>query len=180
METLTASKHYLRSRYPEVEATVIMPNTDLANSFSYLPGWGDILDYKAQKEEAEAKIADADLIVCLDFNNWDRLGRKSPLIDALKRSAEKEPVRLIRIDHHEEPNVAAGAPKDSVIDADFAIVKPEQPSTCCSGTTTTTATSRACPTRRLALRASNSRWACVRRNRVCSRWASARHANTTA
>ena len=125
-----AFKHYLRSRYPKMEATVVMPNTDLANSFNYLPGWSDIIDYKKQTEEAEVKIAEADLIVCLDFNNWNRLGRKSPLIDALKQAAEKENTRLIRIDHHEEPDIAAGAPEDSLIHADFAIVKPHRPSTC--------------------------------------------------
>jgi phosphoesterase RecJ-like protein len=125
-----AFKHYLRSRYPKMEAAVVMPNTDLANSFSYLPGWNDTIDYKKQSEEAEAKIAQADLIVCLDFNNWNRLGRKSPIIDALKRTASKEGTQLIRIDHHEEPDTAAGAPEDSLIHADFAIVKPERPSTC--------------------------------------------------
>lgn len=122
--------HFLTNRYPELEATMIMPNTDLANDFHYLPGWYEIISYDRQKEDAERAIAGADLIVCLDFNNWDRLGRKSPLIQVLKQAKEREGVRLIRIDHHEEPD--AEAPADSVIHSDLAIVRPKSPSTCSS------------------------------------------------
>lgn len=122
--------HFLTNRYPELEATMIMPNKDLANDFHYLPGWYEIISYDRQKEDAEMAIAGADLIVCLDFNNWDRLGRKSPLIQVLKQAKERKGVRLIRIDHHEEPDVAAGASADSVIYSDLAIVQPESPSTC--------------------------------------------------
>jgi phosphoesterase RecJ-like protein len=120
--------HFLTNRYPELEATMIMPNTDLANDFHFLPGWYEIISYDRQKEDAERAIAGADLIVCLDFNNWDRLGRKSPLIQVLKQAKEREGVRLIRIDHHEEPD--AEAPADSVIHSDLAIVRPKSPSTC--------------------------------------------------
>lgn len=119
--------HFLTNRYPELEATMIMPNKDLANDFHYLPGWYEIISYDRQKEDAEMAIAGADLIVCLDFNNWDRLGRKSPLIQVLKQAKERKGVCLIRIDHHEEPDVAARAPADSVIYSDLAIVQPESP-----------------------------------------------------
>lgn len=125
-----AFKHYLHCRYPETKATVILPNTDLALNFSYLPGWGDIIDYSRCPQEAKGVIDEADLIVCLDFNNWSRSGRKSTLVDALKQAAAKEDTRLIHIDHHEKPDVMAGAPEDCIIHADFAIIKPERPSTC--------------------------------------------------
>lgn len=125
-----AFKHYLRNCYSEMEATVVMPNTDLANTFNYLPGWCDIIDYSKQTQKAEAVIGEAELIVCLDFNNWNRLGRKSPMIDALKKVAMRENTQFIRIDHHERPDVAAGTPEDSIIHADFTIVKPERPFTC--------------------------------------------------
>lgn len=58
------------------------------------------------------------------------MGRKSTLVDALKQAAAKEDTRLIHIDHHEKPDVMAGAPEDCIIHADFAIIKPERPSTC--------------------------------------------------
>jgi phosphoesterase RecJ-like protein len=77
------------------EAKVITP-TDYPQFFNWMPGDGDVLIYTDNTEQANALIAGADIIFCLDFNALNRInemGEKVGQSGAIK----------ILIDHHLEP-----------------------------------------------------------------------------
>ncbi|MDE6556028.1 MAG: DHH family phosphoesterase, partial [Duncaniella sp.] len=81
-------------------------------SLQFLPGVRDIVALTRQPENASRLIADADLIICLDFNDLKRVDRLEEKILASK-------ARRVVIDHHLEPN----------IEADLIISRPEVSST---------------------------------------------------
>lgn len=94
------------------EARIIIPDMMLAG-LRGLPGAKEITDATRYPDFAAKLIEDADLIVCLDFNELGRIGKLGPLVG---RSSAKK----ILIDHHLHP-------------ADFATVTishPECSSTC--------------------------------------------------
>lgn len=71
------------------------------NKYPYFLDWmegiGDVVIYKNREEEADAVVAAADVIFCLDFNRIDRLEALSDSISANKHA------KKILIDHHLDP-----------------------------------------------------------------------------
>lgn len=91
---------------------IVIPDMMLM-SLRSIPGAKDVIDATKYPDFAEKLIAEADLIVCLDFNDLKRIGKIAPKVEAAK--APK-----VLIDHHLYPG-------------DFAEVKisrPEISSTC--------------------------------------------------
>jgi phosphoesterase RecJ-like protein len=76
-------------------ARVITP-TDYPEFLEWMPGNGDVIIYTEQKEKADALIADAEIIFCLDFNALGRINEMG--IKVGESSAYK-----VMIDHHLEP-----------------------------------------------------------------------------
>ena len=90
--------HHLRDEGKEV--TVITPN-DLPAFLQWLPGAGEILVGKHAPEEAASRIADAEMIFFLDFNDISRLKKlEAPVRD--NRTAFR-----VLIDHHPSPAIEA-------------------------------------------------------------------------
>lgn len=94
------------------EIRTVIPDQCLFNLRS-LPGAKEMTDAARYPEFAEKLIADADLLLCLDFNEPSRAGRLSGAIEASK-------ARKIVIDHHLNP---------AFNDADVVISHPEMPAT---------------------------------------------------
>lgn len=103
--------NYLKQRGKE-DVKVIVPDM-FPNFLQWLPGTMDILRYDKKKEEAEAATRNADLLLCLDFNDASRTAELEPLIT--ESTAHK-----VLIDHHLNPTV----------DADISVSHPEACSTC--------------------------------------------------
>jgi bifunctional oligoribonuclease and PAP phosphatase NrnA len=77
------------------QATVISP-TNWADFLNWMPGVKKVVDYEHQTAQADALIAAADWIFCLDFNTLSRTKRMEAKLDAAK-------AQRILIDHHQEP-----------------------------------------------------------------------------
>ena len=110
MGSSLAIYHWMRHQSKEVR--VVVPNA-FPNFLAWIPGAEYILVYETHTAEAEAYIAEADLCLCLDFNDPKRIGPLGELV--LQKSCPK-----ILIDHHLYP-------------ADFATIvfsQPEAPATC--------------------------------------------------
>jgi len=75
--------------------TVITP-TDYPDFLSWMPGNPEVIIYTEETEQANALIADADLIFCLDFNNLSR-------INEMGEKVRESKSYKIMIDHHLEP-----------------------------------------------------------------------------
>lgn len=90
---------------------VVAPDAFLSN-LRQLPGAKEIVDASRYSDFAHKLLSEADLILCLDFNEPSRVGR---LADALKEAKAPK----ILIDHHLHPD----------IDADVLISHPEMPAT---------------------------------------------------
>lgn len=106
----TAFQHILENFGKEVH--VVIPDMMLA-SLRKVPGAKEAIDATKYPDFAHQLIADADLIVCLDFNEPYRIG-------ALADPVVKSRARKVMIDHHLHP-------------ADFAdivISHPDTSSTC--------------------------------------------------
>lgn len=76
----------------ERQVTVIVPNA-YPDFLAWLPGAADIMVYEGHAAEADRLIAEADLHICLDFNDPKRIG---PAGDKLLLN----PCKKILIDHH--------------------------------------------------------------------------------
>ena len=90
--------HFLKSKGKD--ATVVMPNA-FPDTLSWLPGAKDVVLHSADAGRAEAVMAAADVICCLDFNAPKRVGA---LGDALVASGA---VKLM-VDHHPDPEGFCG------------------------------------------------------------------------
>ena len=102
--------HYFK--YLRKSVCVIMPN-QFPDFLKWLPGAENIMIYNHSKNVANNKIADADVICCLDFNRLDRV---DDMADKVRESKAKK----ILIDHHLDPELFA----------DITISYPNQSSTC--------------------------------------------------
>lgn len=76
-------------------AQVITP-TDYPEFLSWMPGNGDVMIYTEKTEEANALIAAAEMIFCLDFNTLSRINEMGEQVRA--SGATK-----VMVDHHLEP-----------------------------------------------------------------------------
>lgn len=80
-------------------ATVIVPDAYPAN-LDFMPGAREILVAGAHADAAARKLAAADVVFCLDFNELSRIDRMAPMLEA---SAAKR----ILVDHHTFPSEMA-------------------------------------------------------------------------
>lgn len=86
--------HFLMALEKEPKVIVPTPPPDF---LMWMPGADQALIYVFQKEEADRLIAEADLIIALDFNTPNRLVM---MADAVVAS----PARKVMIDHHLNPD----------------------------------------------------------------------------
>ena len=89
--------HFLRSFGHQV--TVISP-TNWAAFLNWMPGSHDVIDFELKKNEAEAVLAKAEWLFCLDFNTLPRTKHLAPLLQQLQC------VKIL-IDHHQQPETTA-------------------------------------------------------------------------
>jgi len=102
--------HYLK--YLRKNVCVIMPN-QFPDFLRWLPGADNIMNYDYYTDVANRKIAEADVICCLDFNKLDR-------VDDIAEKVRESKARKVMIDHHLDPEYFA----------DITISHPDQSSTC--------------------------------------------------
>ena len=102
--------HYLRS--VGKDAVVVLPNTFPA-FLAWVPGADTVMFYDTDKEGCDNAIAAADVLFCLDFNQFSRTGDIAPA--AVASAATK-----VLIDHHLQPSE----------EFDILISHPEACSTC--------------------------------------------------
>lgn len=76
--------------------TVIIPD-NAPRSLSFLPGFDSMAVYTRHEEYCEKAFADADLIICCDFNQPSRLDKMQTLLDS--SSCPK-----VLVDHHVDPS----------------------------------------------------------------------------
>lgn len=93
-------------------STIIVPD-QYPDFLSWLPNTEKIVRYDKHTDEANAIIADADLLFCLDFNQPTRTESMSGAITATA-------ARKVMIDHHLDPTM----------EADMIVSHPELSSTC--------------------------------------------------
>lgn len=91
--------HFLKQFGHDV--TVISP-TNWAAFLNWMPGCKSVLDYERDTDKANALLAQADWIFCLDFNVLTRTKRMSEKLAAAT-------AKRILIDHHQEPQIEAFA-----------------------------------------------------------------------
>lgn len=77
------------------EATVVVPDKAPV-SLSFLPGFKEIAVYTSHKEFCEKIAAEADLIICCDFNTPSRQDALAPVIQGAY-------AKKVLIDHHTDP-----------------------------------------------------------------------------
>lgn len=93
-------------------ATVVVPDCPPQN-LMFLPGSSHIVVASCRQERAETLLAEADLVVLLDFNDLKRIDRMAPMVEASK-------AKRVLIDHHLNPSISA----------DVIISRPDVSSTC--------------------------------------------------
>ena len=94
------------------DATVIVPDA-FPDFLRWMPNVEKVIRYDKHTEKADAKIKEADLILCLDFNVSDR-------VDTMKDALDAATAKKLMIDHHLDPDM-----KDALI-----ISHPDLCSTC--------------------------------------------------
>ena len=105
-------KRFLSCFNPTAKVTVVTPD-EPTRTLSFLPGFREILPFSRCASKTERTIAEADLLVCLDFNVLQRTDLLAPALEKCKATK-------ILIDHHLSPD-------------DFATLKfsyPEKCATC--------------------------------------------------
>ncbi len=79
------------------EVSVVVPNY-FPSFLAWLPEASEIIVHKKDKEKAEERVLNADLIFCLDFND---IGRMAKVSDCYTKSNATK----ILIDHHLQPSL---------------------------------------------------------------------------
>ena len=77
-------------------AEVVLPDR-FASFLDWMPGTDSICFHEEDSRRAESKVAEADVLFCLDFNGPNRAGNLAAAITSSK-------ARLVMIDHHREPD----------------------------------------------------------------------------
>ena len=113
MGSALAMYHWLRARRPDMQSLTVVLPTAAPDFLMWLPDADKCLVHDRQREEAEQRVAEADLIICTDFNEPKRVGALAPAL--LKATGKK-----VLIDHHLHPSDFA----------DVIVSVPEAPATC--------------------------------------------------
>ena len=86
----------------KINPQVVVCHPDRASAaFQWLEDVQCIQLYKEQKEEVIKSIQESDLIFCLDYNSFDRLGEEFGEI------VQNSKAKKILIDHHQNPTISA-------------------------------------------------------------------------
>ena len=88
--SMLGMQHYLNLRGHR--AIAVSPG-DVPGFLEWMPGTVSMLNYEAQPEESLKALADAELIICLDFNDFSRTKHLEPHLKAATQTK-------ILIDHH--------------------------------------------------------------------------------
>lgn len=94
------------------EAVVIVPN-EAPSFLNWIASYKELLNFESETAQASAKIKDADLIFCLDFNALHRIGEMGEIVGNSK-------ALKVLIDHHLQPDDFA----------DYVLSKTSASSTC--------------------------------------------------
>ena len=113
MGSALAMYHWLRARRPDMQSLTVVLPTAAPDFLMWLPDAEQCLVHERQREEAEQRVAEADLIICTDFNEPKRVGALAPAL--LKATGKK-----VLIDHHLHPSDFA----------DVIVSVPDAPATC--------------------------------------------------
>ena len=113
MGSALAMCHWLRSRRTDWQSLTVVLPTAAPDFLMWLPDAEQCLVHERQREDAEQRVAEADLIICTDFNEPKRVGALAPAL--LKATGKK-----VLIDHHLHPSDFA----------DIIVSVPEAPATC--------------------------------------------------
>lgn len=87
--------HYLSASRQQPAVSVVVPNAFPA-FYAWMPGADKIRVYENEPEACGGLIAEADLIVCTDFNDPKRIG-------VVGEKLQQNPCPKIMIDHHPSP-----------------------------------------------------------------------------
>ncbi len=90
--------HYLHALEKE-DVQIVVPNR-FPDFLHWMPGAEDILVFEDKREMCEAIIRGADLLICLDFNAFKRIGQVGEI--AATSFAKK-----LLLDHHIDPQIPA-------------------------------------------------------------------------
>ncbi len=90
--------HYLKE-LEKINVHIVVPNR-FPDFLHWMPGAEDILIFEEQRDESTHFIQTADLLICLDFNDFKRIG----LVGTL---AETSPAKKLLLDHHLDPQIPA-------------------------------------------------------------------------
>lgn len=90
--------HWFREAYRLDDVSVIVPNA-FPDFLHWMPGAEEVLVYDedADKERAENRVAQADLLICTDFGEVKRVGLMAPLFGKIT-------CPILVIDHHLQPS----------------------------------------------------------------------------
>lgn len=88
-------KRLVTNLNPEAHVEVVTPDHP-TKTLSFLPGYKEILPYSQFQHRVTHLVEEADLLICLDFN---QLSRTDLLADCLRESN----ARKVLIDHHIDP-----------------------------------------------------------------------------
>ena len=113
MGSALAMYHWLRARRTDWQSLTVVLPTAAPDFLMWLPDAEQCLVHERQREDAEQRVAEADLIICTDFNEPKRVGALAPAL--LKATGKK-----VLIDHHLHPSDFA----------DIIVSVPEAPATC--------------------------------------------------
>ena len=92
MGSALALYHYVMDRFSQSSVHVIVPNA-FAAFFNWMPGADAIKVYEKEPDACNALIAEADLLICTDFNDPKRISTAGEKMMA-------NPAPKILIDHH--------------------------------------------------------------------------------
>lgn len=88
--------HYLKKRGKLVD--VVLPD-HFAEFLEWMPGTDQIVFFDTDSAQAKEKLASADVIFCLDYNDLSRTGALRPMLEQYV-----ETKTFILIDHHQHPD----------------------------------------------------------------------------
>jgi len=89
--------HFLRLLGHQV--TIVSP-TNWAAFLNWMPGAHEVIDFELKRTDAEAALAKAEWLFCLDFNTLPRTKNLAPLL-------QKMQCVKILVDHHQQPEETA-------------------------------------------------------------------------
>ena len=133
MGSSLAMYHYLSNEQPvagkQRKVTVVVPNA-FPDFLAWMPGSERVKVYEQQPDECGRLIAEADLCICLDFNDPKRIAQAA---DSLMQN----PCPKLLIDHHLNPTdfttVTISEPQASstcALRSCVRLLQPEEQRTC--------------------------------------------------